>query len=297
MTFPANTWVTLDSWCRLNHFATPSRATNEASAIYSVATPNGTLTLRAGSRAVVWGGEQLLLGFTPHEVEGRLLIHALDTRKNLQPLLEDFALPAPGNRIIVIDPGHGGGNTGTKSVVDGRFEKEFTLDWAHRLATILATNGWKVFLTRTNDVEVPLGDRVDFAERQRADFFLSLHFNASPTSSPEPNGLEVYCLTPTGMPSNLTRDFDDDATQVYPNNAFDKQNLQFAAQLQHTLLAVNGHVDRGLAHARFLGVLRRQSRPAVLVEGGFLSNPDEARRIADPAFRQKLAEAVAEALR
>jgi hypothetical protein len=62
------------------------------------------------------------------------------------------------------------------------------------------------------------------------------------------------------------------------------------------VLSVNGHADRGVRRARFLGVLQGQNRPAVLVEGGYLSNPQEAQRIADPAYRQRLAEALAKAL-
>jgi N-acetylmuramoyl-L-alanine amidase len=66
--------------------------------------------------------------------------------------------------------------------------------------------------------------------------------------------------------------------------------------VHRTLLHVNGRLDRGVRRARYLGVLRGQNRPAILVEGGYLSNPREARRIADPAYRQQLAEVVAQAL-
>ena len=69
-----------------------------------------------------------------------------------------------------------------------------------------------------------------------------------------------------------------------------------AVRLHRALLQVNGRKDRGVRHARFLDVLQGQNRPAVLIEAGFMSNPDEARRAADPAYRQKLAEAVAKAL-
>ena len=99
------------------------------------------------------------------------------------------------------------------------------------------------------------------------------------------------------MPSTITRGYYDDPALSFPNNAFDTQNLQVAVQVHRELLQVNGRHDRGLRRARYLGVLRGQNRPAILVEGGYLSNPHEARLIADPAYRQKLAEAVAKALR
>jgi N-acetylmuramoyl-L-alanine amidase len=98
------------------------------------------------------------------------------------------------------------------------------------------------------------------------------------------------------MPSSLTRGYNDDPDQVFPNNAFDMENLQYAVRLHRALLKAGETADRGVRRARFLAVLRGQRRPAILIEGGYLSNPDEARRIADPAYRQRLAEAVARAL-
>jgi N-acetylmuramoyl-L-alanine amidase len=68
-------------------------------------------------------------------------------------------------------------------------------------------------------------------------------------------------------------------------------------KLQGALLRATGMEDRGVRHVRYIEVLRGQKRPAVLIEGGYLSNPHEAKRIEDPAFRQKLAEAVASALK
>ena len=99
-----------------------------------------------------------------------------------------------------------------------------------------------------------------------------------------------------GMPSSLRRGFEDDSTHAFPNNSHDTQNLEHAVRLHRALLKVNSGADRGVRRARFLGVLRGQNRPAVLIEGGYLSNPSEARLIANPAYRQKLAEAVAKAL-
>ncbi len=200
------------------------------------------------------------------------------------------------NRIIVIDPGHGGINAGTISAGDHRPEKEFTLDWARRLEPLLAKEGWQVFLTRTNDVDVALSNRVSMAESRHADLFFSLHFN-SVSPDTKPVGLATFCLTPVGMPSTVTRGFPDMLFQSFPNNSFDTQNFQLAERLQRALLHATGLEDHGVNRARFIGVLRGQHRPAVLIEAGFLSNPHEAKRIADPEFRQKLAEAVAAALK
>jgi N-acetylmuramoyl-L-alanine amidase len=98
------------------------------------------------------------------------------------------------------------------------------------------------------------------------------------------------------MPSSLLRGYEDDPRQIYPNNTFDAENLQLAFTLHRTLVQVTGAVDRGVRRARFMGVLRGQNRPAVLLEGGYLTHPTESKRIASPEYRQKLAEAVARGL-
>jgi len=251
------------------------------------------LTLRGGSQIATWNGLDLRLGFAPQIIDNQIFVNALDLKKTVQPLLATGTIfPARTNRVIVIDPGHGGENAGAKSILGNRYEKEFTLDWARRLTSILAAKGWQVYLTRANDSDLALSNRVAVAEQRRADLFVSLHFNSAAPNE-EQAGLETYCLTPAGMPSSLTRGFEDDSRLIFPNNSFDVQNLQLACSVHRALLRVNGNHDRGVRRARFPGVLRGQQRPAILVEGGYLSNPREARLIAEPAFRQKLAEAVA----
>ena len=99
------------------------------------------------------------------------------------------------------------------------------------------------------------------------------------------------------MPSTLTRGYADIWSQYFPNNAFDAQNLQLAVRLHSALLRATGVEDRGVRRARFIGVLHGQHCPAVLIEGGYLSNPHEAKLIENPEFRQKLAQAVADALK
>jgi N-acetylmuramoyl-L-alanine amidase len=98
------------------------------------------------------------------------------------------------------------------------------------------------------------------------------------------------------MPSTLKRGYVDDASLTFANNSFDAQNFLFALRLHRSLVKATGEQDRGVRRARFQAVLRGQNRPAILIEGGYLSNPREARRIADAAFREQLAETVAQAL-
>lgn len=293
----AMTWVSLDSWASQEGVGKPHLVSSMPVATYAVGSSNGVMVLSIGSREAAWNGVEIHLGFAPQIIDGEVFVYTLDLEKNLKPLLCDPILAQVQlNPVIVIDPGHGGMNSGTHSILDGRFEKEFTLDWALRLAPLLAQEGWKVFITRTNDVDESLSNRVAFAEAHHADLFISLHFNSlAPDTSP--SGVETYCLTPSGMPSTLTRGYLDPWSETFPNNTFDAENLQLAVLLQTALLHGTGMEDRGVCRARFMGILHGPHCPAVLIEAGFLSNPGDARQIETPAFRQKLAKAVADALR
>jgi N-acetylmuramoyl-L-alanine amidase len=294
---PLTTWVSLDNWAAQHGAGQPHLLSNSPVTTYAVGSSNGVMVLTIGSREAAWNGIEIHLGFGPQLIDGQVCLYGPDLQKNLEPLLCDPPLARPRtNGIIVIDPGHGGMNSGTHSILDGRFEKEFTLDWALRLAPLLAQEGWQVFLTHTSDVDDSLSNRVAFAEAHHANLFMSLHFN-SLAPDKNPAGIETYCVTPTGMPSTLTRGYGDYWSDNFANNAFDAQNLQLAVRLQGALLRATGMEDRGVCRARFIGVLHGQHRPAVLIEAGFLSNPGDARLIETPAFRQKLAQAVADALR
>ena len=291
------TWISLDSWAAQRGIGKPHLLPDLPVTTYAIGSSSGVMLLGIGSRDAIWNGVQINLGFEPQIIDDQIFLHGLDLQKNLEPLLCEPPLVLPQNsRVIVIDPGHGGINSGTHSVLNGRLEKEFTFDWARRLAPLLEQEGWRVFLTHTNDVDVSLIDRVMFAETHHADLFISLHFN-SLAPEKRPAGLETYCLTPTGMPSTLTRNYPDIWAGNFPNNAYDAQNLKFAVRLHTALLRATGLEDRGVNRARFIGVLHRQHCPAVLIEAGYLSNPADAKLIETPLFRQKLAEAVAAALR
>ena len=291
---PVVTWTSLNRWAAAHNLGAPHRLTGLPVTSYALGSKNGVMVLEIGSHEATWNGVEINLGFAPEIIDGEVFLHGLDLQKNLEPLLCAPSLTFSTNRIIVIDPGHGGSNLGTTNVLDKRYEKEFTLDWAKRLKPLLETNGWTVFLTRTNDVYVTNSARVVFAEAHHADLFISLHFNAP---GKEARGLETYCITPTGMPSTLTRGFADPWSENLPNNAFDAQNLQLAVRVHSALLRATGMEDRGVRHSRFDTVLRGQNRPAILIEGGYLSNPHEAALIESAGYRQKLAEAVAGALR
>lgn len=257
--------------------------------------PGGTIAVLPGQKKTWWNGTQVWFGFEPRLEKGRIKIHRLDLAAHCLPLMSGSVATDLTARSVVIDAGHGGRNAGTRSISGNRFEKEFTLDWALRLGALLEARGWKVTLTRTNDVDLSLAERVDLTEATDAVLFLSLHFNSA-FPNREAAGLETYSVTPKGMASHVVRDFADEPTRNFPNNAHDAVNLRLALAVQRSLLSMTGQADRGVRRARFMDVLRWQNRPAILIEGGYLSSPQEAARIQSPEFRQKLAEAVAAAL-
>ncbi|HLX71655.1 MAG TPA: N-acetylmuramoyl-L-alanine amidase, partial [Verrucomicrobiae bacterium] len=220
-THAAATWVSLKQWATQNNIGPVQRISSGSVPTFALRAPRGLLIIRANEQIAYWNSIELHLGFAPRLVTNQLFIEGLDISKNIEPLLHPLTLPPNTGRVIVIDPGHGGGNTGTTSVLDGSHEKQYTLDWARRLAPILATNGWKVFLTRTNDADIPLTNRVSFADNCKADLFISLHFNAPASARDQGEvGIETYCVTPTGMPSTLKREYEDNPALVYPNNQF-----------------------------------------------------------------------------
>jgi N-acetylmuramoyl-L-alanine amidase len=294
---PVLTWTSLKRWTVENKTGAPHFLSSTPLTTYAVSSINGTMILAIGSHEATWNGTEINLGFEPQLIDGEVFLHGLDLQKNLAPLLCGPPLAFGTNRVVVIDPGHGGFNIGTHSVLDGRFEKEFTLDWAERLKPLLEANGWTVFLTRTSDVYVTNANRVVFATAHHADLFISLHFNSTPDRDEKACGLETYCFTPTRMPSTVTRGYADPWDEKLSSNDFDSQNLQLAVKVQSALLHAAGMEDRGVRHVRYIEVLRGQKCPAVLIEGGFLSSAAEAGKIESAAYRQKLAEAVATALK
>ncbi|MGA2029494.1 MAG: N-acetylmuramoyl-L-alanine amidase [Verrucomicrobiota bacterium] len=293
---PVVIWTSLEGWAADQKIGKLHRISDSPVTTYAIGSSNGVMVLGLGTLGATWNGIEINLGFEPQLIDGEVFLHGLDLQKNLEPLLCEAPLTFGTNRIIVIDPGHGGSNTGTHSVLDGRFEKEFTLDWAKRIKPLLEQEGWQVFLTRTSDVYVTNANRVVFAGAHHADLFVSLHFNSAAPDTKQA-GLETYCFTPTGMPSTVTRGYADPWSEKLSSNDFDAQNLQLAVRLHSALLRAIGMEDRGVRRVRFIEVLRGQKCPAILIEGGYLSNPAEAKLIESADYRQKLAEAFAAALK
>jgi N-acetylmuramoyl-L-alanine amidase len=232
-----------------------------------------------------------------------LWISKADFQKTLAPLLRpaDYlaALPAPP-RLIVLDAGHGGTDPGKSNLKLRINEKDMTLDVVLRLQKLLEARGYRVLLTRKDDTRfsnnpiVDLQRRADFANKAGADLFLSVHFNAvDARDSARVTGTETYVLTPQGMLSTSDQVKDEMTAVAFPGNRADTANVLLGFHLHRRLIGGLKTSDRGYKRARF-AVLRFVNCPAALIEAAYLSNDEEAARVARPQFRQDIAEAIAQ---
>ncbi len=258
--------------------------------------PAGKIVLTADSREITLHGLRVFLGepIVLHRTEPQ--VATIDLERFLSPILRPAKLAPRPLRTLVLDPGHGGQDSGTRNVPGKLDEKTFTLDVAIRLRRLLAAAdpSWRVLLTREDDRFVSLADRARFANEAGADLFISIHFNAV-ANNPAVRGTETYVLTPRFQRSTSSqlRAADDKLEQV--GNRHDAWSAVLGAQMHRQLLDKLKSQDRGLKRARF-AVLRLVDCPSVLVEAGYLSNDEEARLIARPAYRGDIAEALAAAV-
>ena len=233
------------------------------------------MVLDIGSHEATWNGVEIHLGFEPQFIDGQVFVHGLDLQKNLEPLLCGPPLAFGTNRVIVIDPGHGGANAGTHKR-SGRPVGKGIHARLGAAAQAAAGNGKAGGFSHAHQRRGRLAVQPRRVCRGASRGFVHQPAFQFRRAGQKQAGLETYCLTPTGMPSTLTRGYADFWSENFPNNAFDAENLQLAVRLQAALLHASGEEDRGVRRARFMGVLHGQHRPAVLIEGGYLSNPREA---------------------
>lgn len=216
---------------------------------------------------------------------------------------------APGIRTIVIDPGHGGTETGAIGP-SGVQEKELTLQISRELANRLAQRlGVRTVLTRGEDVNVQHDTRTSLANQNKADLFISVHLNSSLGSGAY--GTETYFLSPQATDSRAARAAlaeNRDANDQGTEDAGAQQDLELIlwdlaqshhmAESQRFANLIQGELnrtlqlrDRGVKQAPFR-VLMGATMPAVLVELGFISNPEEEKKLQDPAYRAQLVDAL-----
>jgi N-acetylmuramoyl-L-alanine amidase len=223
--------------------------------------------------------------------------------------------PASGTKkIIVIDPGHGGIDSGT-SGVNGLLERDLVLDEGIRLARVLRrTPGLSVYMTRDADLFVPLRERVNFSRAHRADLFVSLHADSNPDSTVK--GLSVYTLSESGSDKEaaaLARkenqsdiiagvDLGGENSAVAPilldleqRDTMNKSS-RFAQGVLSSLSSATDILPRQPHRSAAFVVLKAPDVPSVLIELGYLSNADDAAQMNTARWRNAVAEAIAAAI-
>jgi len=207
---------------------------------------------------------------------------------------------------IVIDPGHGGHDTGAIGK-DGLLEKDVVLDIGLRLRDIIVkVFGCKTIMTRDKDVFIPLESRTGIAAQQDADLFISIHANAS--KNRKAKGIETYILNLTkdrgimalaAQENMMTMQKMGDLEVILKDLILDNKredSLRLAHNVQDKLIddlneANDSLKDKGVKQGPFL-VLYGASMPSILTEVGFISNPEEEKLLGSPDYRQKVAQAI-----
>src|SRR5438270_3478614 len=242
-----------------------------------------------GSREVMINGARGWLCFPLIEHDGKILVSRTDVAKTIEPLLRPQRVANVGKiQTVILDPGHGGHDKGQVSRYG--YEKDFALDVARKLRPFLQAKGLRVIMTREGDYFVPLEVRAQIANATRNSIFVSIHFNGT-NDDPSATGFEIFSFTPRGAPSTSDNAAAPSSLSMQPGSEVDAQSMALSVCIYHSLLGHIPEFDRGIKRARF-AVLRLTRVPAVLVEGGFLSERGECRLIAQKDWRAKLAQAI-----
>lgn len=252
----------------------------------------GTMIMDVNRRIARFNGTKIWL-FTPAKFDNErvLRISENDIEKIIKPLLgKKYYLPSPIKRIV-IDAGHGGHDNGAVGLKYK--EKDLNLSLSRKIKSALGAKGFEVIMSRNEDKYLTLDERSEFAKAQKADLFLCIHHNASP-STKAAEGVETFSLSAPLVSSTHDRKNIVPAGKL-PGNTFDDANINLSYQIQSHIinnLTVN---DRGMKFARFR-VLVNAPCPAILLEAGFVSNPAEEIAVNTDERQNKTAKSVAEAV-
>src|SRR6266536_2109122 len=295
-TFAASDWeiikvsghdyLSVDNISQFDGLPAGVAAAGEKSQLDAVKNP---LEFVSGSREAMINGARSWLCFPLIEQDGKYLVSRTDVAKTIEPLVRPHRVPDVGKvQTVVLDPGHGGHDKGAVSRYGA--EKDFALDVARKLRPLLQAKGLRVIMTREGDYFVPLEVRAQIANAARNSIFVSIHFNAT-NDDPNATGFEIFSFTPRGAPSTSDGTVAASSVNMQPGSAVDAQSLALSTCIYHSVLGHLREYDRGIKRARF-AVLRLTKVPAVLIEGGFLTERGESKLISNKDWRAKLAGAI-----
>jgi N-acetylmuramoyl-L-alanine amidase len=250
-----------------------------------------TMKMQVGSQTLMINRIKFIMSYPVTVHQGHVMVSKLDLCKLIDPVLRPSKTVS--QRVfdtVVIDPGHGGHDSGAYCAL-GK-ESDFVLDTGRHLKRELEKRGYHVVMTRTTDKYITLGNRVKFANRYKNAVFVSLHYNSGQSRA---YGIETFALSPQGSSSTYVGHRTSDYLN-FQGNDNDSENIALSTAIHASAMHhIRGTIDRGIKRARWT-VLTGLKIPGVLFEGGFLSNANEARRIASSSHRRKLAQSIAEGI-
>lgn len=248
--------------------------------------PKVKMTIKNGSDNLHINTVLFRLSYKVTQKNGHYLFSRIDLAKLIDPVLRpSYIKTAKRFGTVIIDPGHGGTDPG--SVNRYGKEKDFNLRLAKILMKDLERKGFRVRMTRSSDVYPTLGQRVSFANRIPDAIFVSIHFNSFVNSTAK--GIETYALSPRGSGTHNSRGVRNNFLE---GNRRDSENIALATAVHAAVMKKTQAEDRGIKRDRFT-VLAGLSMPAVLLEGGFLSNPAEAKKIASTSYLSIISQGIA----
>lgn len=282
-------YVSLDSIRKFYNFTKMTRSGQ------SVLLENAkiVMSLRIGGNECLMNNVKFVFSHTIATLGEKIYVSRVDLAKLIDPVLRPSFIKNAGDfRTVVLDPGHGGKDPGATNPYGT--EAGYNLRLAGLVKKQLEAKGFKVVMTRTSNLYLSLQERVNLANAvtERA-IFVSIHFNSGGRSA---RGIETFTLSPPGV-SHYGRDFKEADLQTRAGNEHDSANIALATSVHGSILRRLGKntFDRGIKRARF-SVLSGVRHPAILLEGGFLSHPYEARLIENDAYQNALAGGIVDAV-
>lgn len=203
-----------------------------------------------------------------------LLFATASCARPKEPRFSRQAIRPKALPTIILDPGHGGANDGTKMVIPPYTkEKTLALDTALKVRDMLEQWGYKVRMTRSRDVFIPLAERVTFAQNHHGHIFVSIHYNHAPNKNA--HGVEIF---------------------YQEKNKYMSRSKKLANAILDSMIKCTKAASRGCHPGDYHVLRENKSMPAVLVEGGFFSNAAEAKKLTNPQYVRTQAYSIAQGI-
>lgn len=282
-------YVSVESMKRFYNFTKLTRSGNSA----VLENAKVEMKLRVGGNECLMNGVKFVFSNPVTSIGDKVYVSRMDLAKLIDPVLRpNFIKNAGDFRTVILDPGHGGKDPGATNAIGT--EASYNLKVAERVKSQLQAQGFKVVMTRDSNRYLTLQERVEIANAVKENaIYVSIHFNSGGRAA---RGIETFTLSPPGV-AHYGRGFVPADNQQRTGNEHDSANIALATSVHGSLLRrlQNHTFDRGIKRARF-SVLSGVRHPAILLEGGFLTHPYEARLIDNSTYQNAVATGIVEAI-